>query len=181
MGHLEHALNILFPLLFFAILFGFLLLRRDMRHRHLLERLQLERSAPSVAQPLPAEAEAAPALALRLPEPHRLYALALLCRLQDLSGARLGSRTSYLVSQTRSEYLPQTLQAYLNLTPAARAHLSSTGQNPESVLREQLELINKGLDDALAADQTAAQQVLTQGAFLRDVFQREGLGEKIEA
>lgn len=171
----------LFPLTFFAMLFGFLLLWRELRHRHLLERLRLERgSAAHAPADLPPPDDAA-ALALHLPEPHRLYALALLCRLQDLRAARLDSRTAYLVAQSRSEYLPRTLRAYLNLTPSARSNLHASGQSPEEVLREQLELISQGIDDALSADQSATRQVLTQGHFLREVFGREAVSEKLKA
>lgn len=166
--------DILVPLGFFAMIFGFPLVRREMIHRHTMERLKLQHGTtePLDTAPQPLADDAA-ALALRLPEPHRLYALALLCRLQDLDTAALDGRTAYLIHQSRHEYLPQTLRAYLNLTPAASAHLHATGQNPEQNLREQLELINSGLDAALGQDQQTARQVLTQGAFLREVFQHE--------
>ncbi|MFC6748049.1 hypothetical protein [Deinococcus aquaticus] len=68
-------------------MFGFPLARRAMIHRHRLELLRAQQapahgtSAPD--GPQDSSQNDAPALALRLPEPHRLYALALLCRLQD--------------------------------------------------------------------------------------------------
>ena len=179
-GTMSLGEDVLVPLGFFAMVFGFPLLRREMKHRHLMEKLRLEQSqAPLSPFPLaPAGPDDAPALALRLPEPHRLYALAPLCRLQDASPAALDARTQFVLAQTRAEYLPETLRGYLNLTPTAREALRSRGQNPETLLREQLELISKGVDDALAQDDGAARQVLTQGAFLRDVF-GEAEAEKV--
>lgn len=164
--------DILVPLGFFACVFGFPLLRREMIHRHTMQRLQLEHGAvrPETPQPLPG-IDDAPALALRLPEPHRLYALALLCRLQDAEAAQLDAHTTYLLRQARQEYLPQTLRAYLNVTPAVRANLAAQGHDAESMLREQLETLGRGIDDALRNDRVAAGKLLTQGAFLREVFQ----------
>ena len=168
--------DILVPLGFFTLVFGFPLVRRELIHRHTIERLRLQHAAPPVPErlsgtegsPLPDDAAA---LALRLPEPHRLYALALLCRLQDAQGASVDARGSFLIRQARFEYLPATLGSYLNVTPAAHAQLRAQGHDPELLLREQLELISRGVEDALRRDHQAAQNVLTQGAFLREVFE----------
>lgn len=164
--------DILVPLGFFTLVFGFPLVRRELIHRHTIERLRLQHRPPEAVetapQPLPDDAAA---LALRLPEPHRLYALALLCRLQDAQGASVDARGSFLIRQARFEYLPATLGSYLNVTPAAHAQLRAQGHDPELLLREQLELISRGVEDALRRDHQAAQNVLTQGAFLREVFE----------
>ena len=116
--------DILVPLGFFTLVFGFPLVRRELIHRHTIERLRLQHGPPEAVetapQPLPDDAAA---LALRLPEPHRLYALALLCRLQDAQGASVDARGSFLIRQARFEYLPATLGSYLNVTPAAHAQL----------------------------------------------------------
>lgn len=169
--------DILVPLGFFTFLFGFPLLRREMIHRHTMQRLQLEqgRVQPQAAQALPtATPDEAPALALRLPEPHRLYTLALLSRLQDAQAAQLDPQTAYLLRQARQEYLPQTLRAYLELTPAARATLAAQGHDAERMMQEQLETLGRGIDEALRQDRVAASHLLTQGAFLREVFQERG-------
>ena len=168
--------DVLVPLFFFGSVVGFPLLRRQMIHRHRLELLR-EQAARGPADhegpqgPLP---EPAAELALRLPEPHRLYALALLCRLQDtLAGehAALDARSLFLVTQARHDYLPATLHAYLDLTPAARARLDARGQPAETLLREQLELISAGVGEALRLDHAAADRLLTQGHFLQERFE----------
>lgn len=163
--------DVLVPLMFFAALFGFPLARRAMIHRHAMERLR----APALPDPALPEVEApagdpAPALALRLPEPHRLYALALLCRLEDAPLHDLDPQSAYLVRQARAEYLPDTLRAYLNLTPGARAELRAGGRDPEVLLHSQLELVAQGVEDALRRDPVSAARLLTQGHFLGEVF-----------
>lgn len=165
----------LVALIFFAGLFGFPLARRALIHRHVMERLRAEQgqaARPDATQPetdAPA-GDPAPALALRLPEPHRLYALALLCRLEDAPLHTLDPQSAYLVRQARAEYLPGTLRAYLNLTPGARAELRAGGHDPEALLRRQLELVAQGVEDALRRDPASAAHLLTQGHFLGEVF-----------
>lgn len=182
--------DIIMSLGFFAIVFGFPLVRREMKHRHQMERLREERALqaaqPAPEQPAPeqpgqAHSGDASALALRIPEPHRLYALALLCRLEDAPLAGLDARARYLLAQVRSEELPATLRAYLNLTPAARQQLSAQGQSPEELLREQLELMSQGVEEALGRDSAAADRMLAQGHYLRQKFQPIELGEPVEA
>ena len=177
--------DIIMSLGFFAIVFGFPLVRREMKHRHQMERLREER-ALQAAQPAPEQTGQthsgdASALALRLPEPHRLYALALLCRLEDAPLAGLDARARYLLAQVRSEELPATLRAYLNLTPAARQQLSAQGQSPEELLREQLELMSQGVEEALGRDSAAADRMLAQGHYLRQKFHPIELGEPVAA
>ncbi|ANC71540.1 hypothetical protein [Deinococcus radiodurans] len=174
--------DIIMSLGFFAIVFGFPLVRREMKHRHQMERLREER-ALQAAQPAPEVpgVDDAPALALRIPEPHRLYVLALLCRLEDAPLAGLDARARYLISQARGEELPATLRAYLNLTPAARQQLTAQGQNPEELLREQLELMSQGVEEALGRDSAAADRMLAQGHYLRQKFQPIELGEPVAA
>ena len=110
-----------------------------------------------------------------------LYVLALLCRLEDAPLAGLDARARYLISQARGEELPATLRAYLNLTPAARQQLTAQGQSPEELLREQLELISQGVEEALGRDSAAADQMLAQGHYLRQKFQPIELGEPVAA
>lgn len=157
------------PIFFIASVFGFPLLRRQMIHRHQMELMQAQQTLPTGTAPSGATPGAAD-LALNLPEPHRLYALAILCRIQD-APRDLDARTRYTLEQARTEYLPGTLSAYLNLTPGARHGLQTRGLNPEAMLREQLELINQGVTDALAHDHVAADRMLTQGRFLAQKFE----------
>ena len=175
--------DILVPLFFFASVFGFPLIRREMIHRHQMQRLRGADGPLITAQPLtdPAQDDT-PTLALRLPEPQRLFALALLCRLQDAPYGQLDAPAQFVIRQARLEYLPTTLRAYLNLTPGARQALAGRGQLPEPLLQEQLEQISRGVDQALGADQSATRQLLTQGHFLRDRFSEgEGLQGKMRA
>ncbi|QFP76162.1 hypothetical protein [Deinococcus sp. AJ005] len=163
--------EVLVPLFFFGSLFAFPLLRRQMIHRHRLELLRLdvlETTTPDTSPPAP---DSAAELALRLPEPHRLYALALLCRLQDTPAEELDPHSAYLIRQARNEYLPATLRAYLNLTPTARTRLNERGQDAEELLREQLKLISDGVAGALAQHHAPADRMLTQGHFLGERFE----------
>ncbi|GHF29981.1 hypothetical protein HNQ07_000788 [Deinococcus metalli] len=167
-----HAEATLVPLLFFGSVFAFPLVRRQLIHRHEMERLAALRPAlPAPESAAPPAADDAPALALRLPEPHRQYALALLCRLQDAPYDRLDPQAQFLLRQARLDYLPATLRAYLHLTPAGRQQLLARGYSPEAHLQEQLETIARGVTAALGLDQTAAQHLLTQGRFLKDRFE----------
>ncbi|CAM3804235.1 hypothetical protein [Deinococcus frigens] len=171
--------EVLIPIFFFGSLFAFPLLRRQMIHRHRLELLrQQEAAAPAApaAATDSAATDSAAELALRLPEPHRLYALALLCRLQDaLNREALDAHSAFVIRQARSEYLPATLRAYLNLTPASRSRLSAQGQDAEKMLREQLELISGGVADALGQDYAPADRLLTQGHFLGERFEAQAV------
>ena len=158
--------DVIVPLGFFAIIFGFPLLKRELAHRHRMEQLREERAAQA-ALPAPEArgGDDAPALALRLPEPLRLYALALLCRLEDAPQASPDPRAEYVLTQARTQELPATLRAYLNLTPAARQRLAAAGQTPEALLGEQLELISRGVDEALGRGAAAASAPCTTTAI----------------
>ena len=119
----------------------------------------------------PAPTRTLPDDLLRLPEPARTRAWALLCSLHDaLREAPVDARTSFLLQQTRDQYLPDTVSAYLHLTPAARAQLEGQGQPPETLLLEQLSLIEGGVAEVLRHDHAAADRLLTQGRFLRERF-----------
>ncbi len=171
--------EVLVPIFFFGSVFAFPLLRRQMIHRHRLELLQQAPAAPA-APPVPTDSAAE--LALGLPEPHRLYALALLCRLQDaLDAGSLDAHSTFVLRQTRSEYLPATLRAYQNLTPAARARLDARGQNAEELMREQLERISSGVAEALGQNHSSADRLLTQGHFLGERFETSAERERAQA
>lgn len=111
-------------------------------------------------------------LTLALPEPARRQGWELLCLLHD-GLSTLGAedtRTRFLLSQTRASYLPDTLRAYLHLTEGARRQLRAQGQDPETLLSEQLTLMRGGVEEALRRDHAAADRLLTQGRFLRERF-----------
>ncbi|SMB92553.1 hypothetical protein [Deinococcus hopiensis] len=129
------------------------------------------------AQPLPGP-EAVETLVLKLPPRARERAWTILCAVVDAqanSGA-LDARTAYLLTETRRSYLPETLRAYLNLTPGARERLGVQGQPAETLLTEQLALIEDGVREALRHDHAAADRLLAQGRFLRERFQGENAG-----
>ncbi len=167
-------------LVVFGSIFGGAALILHLVGQNKLRILQEERAIaelehlPKRAAPLPAPAfsdpHAAAVLALRLPEPQRQQALALLCQLQDAPGS-LDARSAYLVRQTQADYLPQTLSAYLDLTDGARRRLAAEGMDAQTLLGEQLDLIQQGVYQALRLDHAAADRMLTQGRFLRERFE----------
>ncbi|UBV43867.1 hypothetical protein LAJ19_06535 [Deinococcus taeanensis] len=124
------------------------------------------------AQPPPvAPAQTPESTVLRLPEPARARAWALMCQVHDaLQQPGLDPRSSWLLTQTRDAYLPDTVEAYLSLTPASRALLERQGQPAEALLGEQLTLMEGGLREVLRHDHAAADRLLTQGRFLRERF-----------
>lgn len=129
-------------------------------------------SAPTLPTPEPVET-----LVLRLPEPQRARAWAILCAVADAQARPEGppdTRTAYLLAETRRTYLPETLRAYLSLTDAARGRLSAQGQPADALLQEQFGLIEDGVREALRHDHAAADRLLTQGRFLRERFQGQG-------
>lgn len=94
----------------------------------------------------------------------------LLPRLKPLGG----SKEAYAVRQTALDYLPTTLQNYVNLPSAfASLHPIKDGKTAKVILLEQLELLEKGMQDmtasVLAGD---AQKMLANGRFLEDSFQQ---------
>ncbi|WP_181392076.1 hypothetical protein [Deinococcus irradiatisoli] len=146
---------------------------RLLREKRVLAEAQKPQALPA---PEPSDPYAAPVLALKLPEPQRQQALALLCQLQD-APSTLDARSMYLVRQTQADYLPQTLRAYLDLTDGARARLAAQGMDAQTLLGEQLTLMVQGVQEALRLDHAAADRMLTQGRFLRERFQLPAPGE----
>lgn len=132
----------------------------------------LERVTDVQAVPLSPAANLA-VLTLELPDPQRQQAFQLLCLVNDAieSGKYTAdSRTSYLLGQTLNSYLPDTLQAYLDLTPGAAERLQTQGRPAPQLLTEQLNLIQDGIEKALRRDHAAADRLLGQGNFLRETF-----------
>jgi hypothetical protein len=87
---------------------------------------------------------------------------------------RLGpaSQDAFVVQKTVTDYLPSTLQAYLNLPRAyATVHRFSDGRTAAQVLLDQLTLLDKKLDDvADAVNKNDADALLANGRFLEDRF-----------
>jgi hypothetical protein len=74
------------------------------------------------------------------------------------------------------DYLPTTLQAYLNLEPAITEQPGPSGRTPRAALREQLEGLRTAAADLLAAARAHDVDLLfTQGNFLRTKFTQSDL------
>ncbi len=83
-----------------------------------------------------------------------------------------GNREAFNVKQTALDYLPNTLENYLNLPTAyARLHVGADGKTPQQMLGNQLELLEKSLSETerllLEGD---LQKMQTNGRFLEDKF-----------
>ncbi|WP_291422956.1 hypothetical protein [Deinococcus sp.] len=110
---------------------------------------------------------------MRLPEPQRQKATELLALVGTLLKADIHGadpRTRFLLEQTARNYLPGTVQAYLELSVGARQQLAAQGQNPEALLSEQLQLMIDGVKQATRLDYVAADRLVNQGRFLRERF-----------
>jgi hypothetical protein len=83
-----------------------------------------------------------------------------------------GSQDAFVVQKTVTDYLPSTLQAYLNLPRAyASVHRFGDGRTAAQVLLDQLTLLDKKLDDvADAVNKNDADALLANGRFLEDRF-----------
>ncbi|MDQ6919327.1 MAG: hypothetical protein M3Z98_08210 [Candidatus Dormibacteraeota bacterium] len=83
-----------------------------------------------------------------------------------------GSQDAFVVQKTVSDYLPSTLQAYLNLPRAyAAVHRFSDGRTAAQVLIDQLTLLDRKLDEvADAVNKNDADALLANGRFLEDRF-----------
>ena len=74
------------------------------------------------------------------------------------------------------DYLPTSLQAYLNLDPAVTEVPGPSGRSPRAALREQLEGLRTAAEELLQAARSHDVDLLfTQGNFLRTKFTRSDL------
>jgi hypothetical protein len=74
------------------------------------------------------------------------------------------------------DYLPTTLQAYLNLDPAVTDQPGPSGRSPRAALREQLDGLRTAAAELLqAAREHDVDLLFTQGNFLRTKFTRSDL------
>lgn len=94
-----------------------------------------------------------------------------------------GSQDAFVVQKTVSDYLPSTLQAYLNLPRAyATIHRLTDGRTAAQVLLDQLTLLDNKLEEvADAVNKNDADALLANGRFLEDRFGGSGLKLPSEA
>ena len=88
-----------------------------------------------------------------------------------------GSPELFVVERTATDYLPTSLQAYLNLPRAyATLHAVQNGKTPKQILLDQLTLLeskmNEVADDVLRND---SDRLLANGRFLEERFGRSPL------
>jgi hypothetical protein len=91
-----------------------------------------------------------------------------------------GSPELFVIERTASDYLPRSLQAYLNLPRAyATMHPVQDGKTPKDVLLDQLTLLeskmNEVADDVHRND---SDRLLANGRFLQERFGRSPLSLK---
>ncbi len=89
----------------------------------------------------------------------------------------VGSEDLYLVEHTATDYLPQTLDAYLRLPPASHNQpVEPGGRTAWEELWSQLNLMERKLDDVAAElKRKNADQLLANGKFLEERFRAAGL------
>lgn len=83
-----------------------------------------------------------------------------------------GSQDAFVVEKTITDYLPSTLQAYLNLPRAfATLHRMSNGRTAAQVVLDQLTLLDRKLEEvADAVNKNDTDALLANGRFLEDRF-----------
>jgi hypothetical protein len=88
-----------------------------------------------------------------------------------------GDHNSFVLRQTVLEYLPKTLENYLNLPPAfANVHPIRDGKTPRQLLTEQLDLLAQEMQElVVAAAANDTQKLLAHGRFLEQKFQKDDL------
>ncbi len=89
----------------------------------------------------------------------------------DLSGS---DYNIFTIKQTALDYLPATIQNYINLPPAyANLYPIKDGKTPRQLLLEQLTLLDQQMKEAVQAIyQQDTQKLMVQGQFLKDKFNR---------
>jgi hypothetical protein len=83
----------------------------------------------------------------------------------------------FLIKQTALDYLPASLQNYLNLPPAyANFHVVQDGKTPKQLLIEQITLLDNEMKEvAQAVYNNDTQQLMVQGQFLKDKFHKPAM------
>lgn len=95
----------------------------------------------------------------------------ILPRIADVNG---GDYNIHIIRQTALEYLPETLQNYLNLPRAfARLHPLKDGKTAQQLLSEQLDLLDTKMQEIVKDfHHNDAQQLLVHGRFLEQKFRK---------
>ena len=83
-----------------------------------------------------------------------------------------GSQDAFIVQKTATDYLPSTLQAYLNLPRTyATLHRMADGRTASQVLLDQLTILDSKLEEvADAVNKNDTDALLANGRFLEDRF-----------
>lgn len=93
--------------------------------------------------------------------------------LPRITAAELSSdRNVFTIRQTALDYLPRTLEHYLNLPRAyARFHHLSNGKTPHQLLLDQLEILDSKMKEiVINFCEEDSMQLLVNGRFLEDQF-----------
>jgi hypothetical protein len=92
----------------------------------------------------------------------------------DLSGS---DYNIFLIKQTALDYLPESLQNYLNLPPAyANLRPVKDGKTSKQLLIEQLSLLDSEMKEVVQAIYSNdTQKLMAQGQFLKEKFQKSAL------
>ena len=95
--------------------------------------------------------------------------LEILPRIDDLSS---GDYNVHVIRQTALEYLPKTLENYLNLPRAfARLHPIKSGKTATQLLAEQLDLLDREMREIVEdIHRNDTQRLLAHGRFLEEKF-----------
>jgi hypothetical protein len=88
-----------------------------------------------------------------------------------------GSQELFILQRTVSDYLPTSLESFMNLPRAyAAVHPLKGTKTAQQVLSDQLDLLQTQMDEvADAAAKSDADRLLAQGRFLEDRFGRSDL------
>jgi hypothetical protein len=97
--------------------------------------------------------------------------LEVLPQIVDLSGS---DYNVYTIKQTALDYLPASLQNYLNLPPAyANLHPVKDGKTSKQMLLDQLSLLDQEMKEVVqAVYANDTQKLMVQGQFLKEKFQK---------
>jgi hypothetical protein len=130
-------------------------------------RTELEKLVGSARKRIPKEA-------LEKVESIKTSILSILPQIVDINA---GDRNLFIIRQTALDYLPETLEYYMNLPPAyANLHPIRNGKTARQLLLEQLDLLDNEMQ-AIVADfhRNDSQKILAHSRFLEQKFRRDDL------
>jgi len=83
----------------------------------------------------------------------------------------------FTIRRTALDYLPETLENYLNLPPAfAKRHVVRDGKTPHQILLEQLDMLDQELQEIVVDfNHNNTQKLMAHGRFLEDRFHQNDL------